>query len=60
MTFQLRFLEELFYLTESQTNGRSEVYTGFWWGDLRERVHLEDPGLNGKIIQGVPILVVQN
>jgi hypothetical protein len=22
----------------------------FWWGNLRERAHLEDPGINGKII----------
>jgi len=21
---------------------RREVYTGFWWGSLRERDHLED------------------
>jgi hypothetical protein len=21
------------------------VYTGFWWGNLRERDHLEDPGV---------------
>jgi hypothetical protein len=24
--------------------GRGEVYTGFWWGNLRERHHLEHPG----------------
>jgi hypothetical protein len=23
--------------------GRGEVYTEFWWGNLRERRHLEDP-----------------
>jgi len=23
------------------------VYTGFWWGNLRERGHLEDLGLDG-------------
>jgi hypothetical protein len=22
----------------------------FWWGNLRERDHLEDPGINGRII----------
>ena len=30
--------------------GRGEVYTGFWWGNLREREHLEDPGADGRII----------
>jgi len=29
--------------------GRGEVYTGFWCGNLRERDHLEDPGLDGRI-----------
>ena len=23
------------------------VYKGFWWGDLRERDHLEDIGIDG-------------
>jgi hypothetical protein len=30
--------------------GRREVYTGFWWRNLRERDHLEDPGVDGRII----------
>ena len=30
--------------------GRGEVHTGFWWGNLRERDHLEDPGVDGIII----------
>ena len=29
---------------------RGEVYTGFWWGNLREREHLGDPGVDGRII----------
>jgi len=30
--------------------GRGELYTGFWRGNLRERDHLEDPGIYGRII----------
>jgi hypothetical protein len=30
--------------------GRGEVYTGFWWGNLSERDHLEDPDIDGRII----------
>jgi hypothetical protein len=26
------------------------VHTGCWWGDLRERDHLEDLGVDGSII----------
>jgi hypothetical protein len=30
--------------------GRGEVYTRFWWCKPRERDHLEDPGVGGRII----------
>jgi hypothetical protein len=30
--------------------GRGEAYTGFCWGKLRERDHLGDPNIVGRII----------
>jgi hypothetical protein len=30
---------------------KSEVHTGFWWGDLREGNHLRDPGVDGDNIE---------
>ena len=30
--------------------GREEAYTGLWWGNLRERDHLGDPGVDERII----------
>jgi len=30
--------------------GRGELYTAFWWGNLRERDYLGDPGVDGRII----------
>jgi hypothetical protein len=29
------------------------VHTRFWWGHLKERDHLEDPGADVRIIMGV-------
>jgi hypothetical protein len=29
--------------------GRGEVHTGFWWGNLRERDHMENPSIDGRI-----------
>jgi hypothetical protein len=30
--------------------GTAEVYTGFWWGNLRKGDRLEDTGVDRKII----------
>ena len=30
--------------------GRGVAYTGFWWGNVRERDHLGDPGVDGRNI----------
>jgi hypothetical protein len=30
--------------------GREQMPTGFWWGDLRKGDHLEDPGIDVRII----------
>jgi len=28
--------------------GRGEIWAGLWWGDLKERDHLVDLGLEGR------------
>jgi len=33
-----------------QVWAKGEEYTGFWWGNLRKRDHLEDQGLDARII----------
>ena len=29
---------------------KGEVYSVFWWGNLMDGDHLEDPGVDGRII----------
>jgi hypothetical protein len=35
---------------ESGTYVRREGDAGFWWGDLTKKAHMEDPGVDGRII----------
>jgi hypothetical protein len=35
---------------EACSTYRGEMFTGFWWRNLRERDHLEDPDIGGRII----------
>jgi hypothetical protein len=35
---------------ECSSDGRGEACARFWWGNLRERDHLGDPGVDGRII----------
>jgi hypothetical protein len=30
--------------------GRGKLHTGFWWKNLMERDHLEDEGVDGRVI----------
>ena len=34
----------------SAYGGSGEACTGFWWGNLRERDYLGEPGVDGRII----------
>ena len=33
--------------------GEGQIYTGFWWGNLRERDHLGDPGVDRRILRWI-------
>jgi len=33
-----------------ESRNRGEVHTGFWWGNLKERDHLEDLSIDWSII----------
>jgi hypothetical protein len=34
----------------SACGGKGDVYTGFWWRNLRERDNLGDPDVDGMVI----------
>jgi len=35
---------------ECNTHGREELHGGFWCGNMRERDHMEDSGVDGSFI----------
>jgi hypothetical protein len=35
---------------ETKHLGEKKVHAGFWWGNLRKEKHLEDLGVDGRII----------
>ena len=43
-------LRRMVWVGRAARMGRVEVYTGFWWGNLKERDYLDDPGVDGRII----------
>ena len=37
-------------IEKNEMVGVCSAYTGFWWGNLREKDHLGDPGVDVRII----------
>jgi hypothetical protein len=33
--------------------GERRGYKGFWWRNLKERAHLQDPGVDGRILRWI-------
>jgi len=40
-------------IEKNEMGGACSACTGFWWGNLREGGHLENPGVDGRIILGL-------
>ena len=40
--------------------GRGEVHRGFWWGNLSERDHLQDPGIERRLILLISKMALQD
>jgi hypothetical protein len=49
-TLQRRFFDLAEFLEKKHVWGRVVVCTRHWWGNLRERDHLKDPVVDGRII----------
>jgi len=49
-TFRVIKLKRMSWAGHVARMGRREAYTGFWWGNLGERGHWGDPGVDERII----------
>jgi hypothetical protein len=38
------------WLSVRHIRGKGKTYTGFWWENLKESLHLEDQDVNGRIL----------
>jgi hypothetical protein len=47
---RVKKLRQLRWAGHVELCGIGEVYTGFWWGKLKERDNLEDPSVEWSII----------
>jgi hypothetical protein len=47
---KLRSMRWAGHVAHGGKRGGGGACTGFWWGNQSERDHVEDPGINGRII----------
>jgi hypothetical protein len=45
-----RIMRMAWHVARVEERRDDDLYAGFWWGNLRERDHLEDPNVDGRII----------
>ena len=46
-------LRKMWWAGHVECMGRREIYAGYWWGNLKERGHLENPGPYGRILNWI-------
>jgi hypothetical protein len=49
-TFEFMVLVRYVNVNMWRVWGRGEAYTGFWWGNMKKRERVGDPGTDGRII----------